>query len=590
MSSSSKPLSPSAVPSSDRVLVVVVFAIAASVGTVWLGAALGAWVVGSPRPSHVAVSLARLLRDPGDPSRAWNEPMPKAGWYWTLTALVLLAALALVITVVWWYRRHERRADMDPRLQRGLASRREIARAAGRGALLRKGSIVRPSLAKPAATEVGYRLGRACGQDVWISVEDSVVVLGPPRSGKGLHLVIPMILDAPGAVVTTSTRPDNLAATLRTREALGGPIAVFDPQCLAPDAPSVLRWSPIRGCDQPQTAMIRARGLAAGTAHGVDGSDFWQAQTEAVLRAFLHAAAIDGRRPVDLYRWSLSPAAAGEAVRVLNTSNAAAEGWAESLDSAISSDPRTRDSIWVGVRTALACLADPRVIEAITPRPGEDFDPDEFLQSDGTLYLLGTSSGAGAAANLIGAYLEDIAEAARRIAADSPGTRLDPPVGFILDEVANYPLPSLPALMSEGGGSGITAVAVLQSLAQARAKWGDHEGSAVWDASIVKVILGGSSNARDLADLSALIGERDEQTASETRDFGGRRSMSHALRRVPVMDTGRLRTLPFGTGVLLLRSAPPIVLDLKPWTHRRPTLGAESSAGQPKHGARTRTI
>jgi type IV secretion system protein VirD4 len=36
-----------------------------------------------------------------------------------------------------------------------------------------------------------------------------------------------------------------------------------------------------------------------------------------------------------------------------------------------------------------------------------------------------------------------------------------------------------------------------------------------------------------------------------------------------VLDTGRLRTLPFGTGVLLLRSAPPIVLDLTPWTHRK---------------------
>jgi len=35
------------------------------------------------------------------------------------------------------------------------------------------------------------------------------------RSGKGLHIVIPAILDAPDAVVTTSNRPDNLTATLR---------------------------------------------------------------------------------------------------------------------------------------------------------------------------------------------------------------------------------------------------------------------------------------------------------------------------------------------------------------------------------------
>ena len=36
---------------------------------------------------------------------------------------------------------------------------------------------------------------------------------------------------------------------------------------------------------------------------------------------------------------------------------------------------------------------------------------------------------------------------------------------MILDEAANYPLPSLPSLMSEGGGTGITTMVVLQSLA-----------------------------------------------------------------------------------------------------------------------------
>jgi type IV secretion system protein VirD4 len=41
------------------------------------------------------------------------------------------------------------------------------------------------------------------------------------------------------------------------------------------------------------------------------------------------------------------------------------------------------------------------------------------------------------------------------------------------DEAANIaPIPSLPNLLADGGGSGITTVCVLQSLAQARARWG----------------------------------------------------------------------------------------------------------------------
>ena len=183
--------------------------------------------------------------------------------------------------------------------------------------------------------------------------------------------------------------------------------------------------------------------------------------------------------------------------------------------------------------------------------------------------MLGTSAGAGAAAALVAALVEDMVETARRLAASSPGARLDPPLLLALDEIGNLaPLPSLPALMSEGGGSGITTLTVLQSLSQARDRWGEQQANTLWDAAIAKVILGGGSNARDLADLSALIGERDDDVHSVSRDSRGARSTSTSVRRVPIMDTSRLRTLPFGTGVMLLRSAPPIVLDLQPWTRR----------------------
>ena len=110
---------------------------------------------------------------------------------------------------------------------------------------------------------------------------------------------------------------------------------------------------------------------------------------------------------------------------------------------------------------------------------------------------------------------------------------------------------------------------VLQSLSQVRDTWGDHAAGAIWDASIVKVILGGTSSARDLQDLSALIGERDERTDTISIGDYGSRSLQRSTRRVSVMPPETIRTLPFGTALVLLRSAPPLITDLRSWTSRK---------------------
>lgn len=449
-----------------------------------------------------------------------------------------------------------------------MAARRHVQANAGRRRLHARAAALRPSMTRTVTSQdLGYHLGESGGVSCYCSVEDSVVVLGPPRAGKGLHLAIPMILDSPGAVLTTSTRPDNLTATMR-RRALRGPVAVFDPQGLARGIPSATRWSPIRGCEHPHTAMVRAKALTSGTAAGTTDSNFWQASAEQAVRCLLHAAALGGYTCSELYRWSLSAVHAREAVQVLNVTPNAAPGWHQGLDAIISADPRQRDSVWAMVTIVFSALADPRVLDAVSPSPDEVFEPADFLRSDGTVYLLGTSTGSAATAGLVGAFVEDVVEAARRIAARSPAARLDPPLTLVLDEAANYPLPSLPALMSDGGGTGISTVVVLQSLAQARAVWGEHAASAIWDAAIVKLILGGGSNTRDLEDLSRLLGQREEKQTSTSRGADGRRTYSTTTTRVPILEPAQLRTLPFGNAIMLLRAAQPIDLAMNPWTSR----------------------
>ncbi|MEW1974637.1 TraM recognition domain-containing protein [Microbacterium profundi] len=531
-----------------------------------------AFLTGLPQPDAGPAAGLGVLFNPADPATALSAEGLNPVLYWLVSAVMLggLAAFAVWLWIV--LRHHTRKTETDPHRLAGIATSQEVKTAASAKALLHRAGTLRPSLESPTPEDVGYLLGASRGTKVWASVEDSILLIGPPRSGKGLHVVINAILDAPGAVVTTSTRPDNLTATLRARRRRG-PVAVFDPQRLADGIPAGLRWSPVRGCHDPLTAMIRANGLAAATglsAGGVESGGFWEGKTRTALQSLLHAAALDGRPPAELFRWTLDPSAASEAVAILNSHPNAAMGWDDSLAAMIDADPKTRDSIWQGVSLALSALADPRVLDAVSPGPDEQFDPETFLTEQGTLYLLATGAGAGASASLVAAFVEDLIETARRLAARSPGARLDPPLLLALDEIGNLaPLPSLPTLMAEGGGTGITTMPVLQSLAQARDRWSEHQAGAIWDASIVKIILGGASNSRDLQDLSTLIGERDEYTDSVTLGDRGTRSNQRSIRRVPILPPDRIRTLPFGTGITMLRSAPPIVTDLRAWPIRQ---------------------
>ncbi|MHB8335664.1 MAG: type IV secretory system conjugative DNA transfer family protein [Acidimicrobiales bacterium] len=424
--------------------------------------------------------------------------------------------------------------------------------AAGKKQLLARAPVLRPTLRDPVVGDLGLNLGVCRRVGVYFSVEDSMIIVGPPRSGKGLFLAINMILDAPGPVITTSTRPDNLAATLAARSARGR-VGVVDLEQLANGVPSTLRWSPIHGCEFPQTAINRAAALCVGAADGIDGGSFWLQQAIAVVRCLLRAAALDHRTMADLARWSVSPNAALDAVAILTESPGEVPNWAWELDAIIAKDPRQRDGVWSLVANVFAPLANPDVIRQLSPAPGEEFIADDFLREDGTLYLLATSSGASATANFIGALIEDVVAAARRLAAASPGARLTRPLTLVLDELASFPIESVKSLMNDGGGSGIATIGIVQSLSQMRDRWGHDGAAALWNSATYKIVLGGSSSVDELRDLVALSGDRESDSST----------------RRPILDLSMIRTLKEGQALLLLRRARPMVLALRSWTDRK---------------------
>ena len=417
--------------------------------------------------------------------------------------LLVVAALGFLLVPLLIARPGYERPTRASRLLGVAAVRRATRRL--HPALVRKGERV------PIG---GPRLGRMrrAGIPLHASIEDSVLLVGPPGAGKGTGFMYRAVADAVGSVVSTSTKPDVLLNTVALRQRDGPAGCGCSTRRRFPAGRSVLRWSPTRGCEDPTTAMVRAAGMAEASqvGKGVTNGDFWAGQTAAVIRCYLHAAAIGGKTAIDIMRWARNPKAQ-EPITILHEHPDAADGWGDELAEQKAAPPNQVGSVWAGVRRAFDSLADPRVARACSPRPGEGFDPEEFIAGGDTLYLLGSNKATLSVAPLVVALVEDIIEAGRRVAAVSPRERMALPLTLALDELANIaPLPSLPFLLGDGRGLGFQTYAVFQSLAQARARWGVEEAEVIWDTCTCRMILPGSANQRDNKMISELLGEFDE--------------------------------------------------------------------------------
>jgi len=558
----------------EKAVVLVVGALTAAFATIHLTGLTVAWISGAQAPTFTLSRALGVVRF--EPYAPGISPIG----HLIAIAVVLLVAMESTRRMIRW--RAKRATSVQRRTEvfstrPGWAAPAAIAHATSRKALLAQGPTLRPGMRQPAAEDLGYFLGTAKGQPVWASVERSILVIGPPGSGKGLHIAINAILDAPGAVITTSTKPDNLKATLTDR-ASRGPVGVFDPQgMLGQDFAHLVAWDVVAGCEDPMRAATRADALATNTGIG-DGSEnrIWRGHAKTVIETVLHAAALQGMTIETAYRWMQSEHALEVPIEILQDHPNACPTWDARLRGiAKNPDPRFVGSVMSVVAAAIAPLALPTVRAALTPSPTRTaLTAERLLAETGTLYALATDRGAAAASGLVSALIEDIAYVARIEAARSPGGRMDPPVLFLLDECANVaPIPSLPALLADGRGQNLTVIPIFQALAQVRSRYGDEDASTVFSASQIKLILGGTDDADDCRDLSELIGERDDWFTTTSRsahalaiDSGA--SVSTSLRKIPILPPDAIRSIPFGSAVMLLSQADPLPLRMRRWTDR----------------------
>lgn len=496
-------------------------------------------------------------------------------WLWVMfwPWLVVLGALTGVAVAVGWRTRRTGSAGLvkrwSKRMRRreGVASTVDIIRVAGGLAMRRKATTVRPSLGaltrrqrrQLPTTAVAIPLCRVGALRVWSSVEDVVTVFGGPRTGKSGWLA-GVIIDAPGAVLTTSTRLDLWEMTAGLRQQGGRSVWVFNPggiaQRLEPGCepvpiPSTVAFDPLHGCKNPITATERGMDMIPEAA-GNDG-ERWDAKGRRYLAVLLHAAALADLSCATVAEWIAN--LEGSRREILSALRRSPDpSFTTAAQLLLGLNDKTQTSITEAIMPAFSWLASPPAVAATIG--GHQLNVAELLQQRGTVYLLGRHE--AHTAPLLAALTGHIAREARRLAACQPGGRLDPPLTLTLDEAARIAPVPLPDWSGDFGGSGLCIVAAFQSRADMINRWGVAGAAVILNNSGSVVLFGGTKDAADLDVWSKLAGTRDETVPGSAQP-----------RVVPVLSVAQLANLPTNRVVVFHRGMPPVIgLVRMAWTRR----------------------
>ncbi|MFF0430321.1 type IV secretory system conjugative DNA transfer family protein [Streptomyces sp. NPDC004520] len=482
----------------------------------------------------------------------------------------------------------------------GFAPRKNLKKQLSREVLVakKKRRVLRPSLAdvparKIPTKEVGFYIGRCrkTKMHLYASIEESSLMLAPMGAGKTAKLGN-WLLDAPGAVLATSTKYDIVELTEVLRARVGN-ILVWNPEQLA-GRDSNIAWDPVIGCSDPKHGIDRckrrAKSLLEGSdfTKGMENRNFWTSSSYRVLKAFLWAADIEGLSLIDVARWSKQPHRY-EAIEIFKKhADIAPRGWQDDLEQQQKVDGKatTLENVFGTLSQTFMFLDSPevgRIIQA-AHRPGAQFDVEQYLRSRDTLYMLGSDSDVGGMGPLFTCLTSEVYAGARQMASHARGGRLDPPMTFVLDEAALICAVPLQRWTADSRGIGITIHAVFQSPAQIYERYGKYAYQTIWD-NCVKLILGGLSNEEHLEALSKLTGKKRVKQVSESQSSSGgpngssNKSSSYTWVEKPTMEPSDIMYLEPGQ-ILMFRKylGGPVVATYTPVWERKDVKQVERDA------------
>ncbi|MEV6527804.1 TraM recognition domain-containing protein [Longispora sp. NPDC051575] len=405
------------------------------------------------------------------------------------------------------------------------------------------------------------------GLDLYLTLEEVVLLIAPPRAGKTSWMAA-RVVDYPGSVVTTSTKTDLYELTRGLRAKRGGREHLWNPEELgrAREFVSTFRFSPTAGCEDPDVAMERVASIVGPQAgfSGVTNASFWENNTHKVLRGLFHAAGLGGLRMKHVWAWA-SNSSDMTPLKILASHPDTAAGWAGELAGLHAKEAALIGNIYAGVADALSFMASPKIAATMDCSAAESFDLDSFILSGkDTLNLIGSHKKSSGIAPLFACFTEALFSRAKVLATHNAKgkRRLNPPLGFMIDEAALIcPIP-LASWAPDSGGRNISLVISAQDMEQLYMAYGRDGGEAIFNIANTKIILGGGTGVEHLERFSRLCGMVVRKGLESTTTSGdGKVSRHRPLVEQRVLTLDQIKDLPLGRGLVVRGRTRAVLFD-----------------------------
>jgi type IV secretion system protein VirD4 len=434
-----------------------------------------------------------------------------------------------------------------------------------------KGDLAAKGLLK--AHDQGVVVGQIGGQRIRLAGQQFVILAAPTRSGKGVGIVIPNLLDYRDSMVVLDIKQENFDLTSGWRKSIGHQVFLFNP--FAEDR-RTHRWNPLSYVSSdPSFRVSDLQSIAAMLyPDGDERNKFWTSQAR---NAFLALALYvferhDGevgdsvpamkRRPPTLGRlYRLSSGDGQSELKAYLQALAKAEFLGDATRNAfatlLSQAPETFASIMGSFKEPLNAWINP-VLDAATS--ADDFRLDDVRKKRMTIYVGIQPNKLAESRLIVNLFFSQLINVnTKTLPQNDPALKHQ--CLLLMDEfTAIGKVDIIATAVSYMAGYNLRLLPIIQSLAQLDAVYGREQARTLVTNHALQIVFT-PREQQDAEDYSQMLGTTTEKRKTVTR--GSSNTVGEAIERRALMLPQELKALPNDREIVFYEGIPNPVMAEK---------------------------